>query len=55
MGFEVLTAMVMNKPSKKSRQKAQSSSASYLLNVGFSLGLHFDPEYGGTRFIRNVG
>jgi hypothetical protein len=33
----------------------EAEHASYLLHVGFLLGLFFDPEDEGNLFLRNVG
>jgi hypothetical protein len=60
VGFEVLTAVVMKinifwvimpcSPSKFNRRFGEQSSAYYLLQAGFFLGLFFEPGDGGGMF-----
>jgi hypothetical protein len=47
VGFEVLTAMVM----KSSNLWALLATC---FHVGFLLGLFFDPEDGGDKFLQNI-
>jgi hypothetical protein len=42
-----------NNPRKKPARKQMENRG--LLHAGFSLGLFFDPEDGGSMFLRNVG
>jgi hypothetical protein len=53
-GFQVLTAVVMERRETSVKAGGKQSSALHLRSRWFLLGLLFGPKYGGDLFLRNV-